>query len=143
MELICGYSLESNPRATITWTDPHGNTVMNNENYSQDDGPGVVQLRIMRANRREKGLWKCKIEINVCIYSCSDDEKLLKSSQDGQELEAECSKRSFNDTNAINLDVFCKYNNIICYSYTIVGPIHHSAFFTTTQMKFTTTLKRA
>ena len=111
MKLIGGYSLESNPRATISWIDPHGSIIVTGkENYLQDDGPGVVQLGIMRANRGDRGQWTCKMEISVCIYSCLDDEKLLKSGQDGQEPDTECLKKFLTNISTINLDVFCKCN---------------------------------
>ena len=107
--LICGRDLQSNPRANITWIDPDGNEVVNKENYSQDDGPGVIQLHIKRVNRRDRGQWTCKRDFNVCVYDCSGDEKLLNGNQDGQQPQTECSRKSFTNTSVINLDVFCKY----------------------------------
>ena len=112
--LICGYDLQSNPRATITWINPSGNKVLATENYSQDDGPGVVQLHIKRANRTDRGQWTCKMEVpdvNVCMYNCLDDKKLLNSGQNGQQLQANyCSRKHKSLTNnyIVDLDVFCK-----------------------------------
>ena len=112
MTLICGYGLQSNPRATITWIDPNGNIVLaSDENYVQDDGPDVVQLHIKRANRKDRGQWTCKMEVpdvNICIYDCLHHEKLLNGNHDGQLPQPECSRKSFTKTSIINLDVFCK-----------------------------------
>lgn len=109
--LICGYGLQSNPKATITWIDPNGNKVLATDNCSQDDGPDVLQLHIKRANRKDRGQWTCKMEVpdvNICIYNCLDDEKLLNGDHDGQLPQTECSRESFTKTSIINLDVFCK-----------------------------------
>lgn len=106
--LICGYELQSNPQATIFWIDPNGNEVVDKENYFQDDGPGVVQLHIKRASRKDRGQWTCKMEVpdvNVCIYNCLDNEKLR---QHGQQPQAECSRKSLTNSITTNLDVFCK-----------------------------------
>ena len=116
MTLICGHDLESNPTATITWIDPNGNQILatDKEKYVQDDGPGVVQLRIIQANRKERGNWTCNMNIpdsNICIDDCSDGEKWLSSGRNGQQSQEKyclSKHKSLTDKHTVNLDVFCK-----------------------------------
>ena len=82
MSLICGYNLESNPKATISWTDPRGNPVTISDNYTQDNGPEVVQLNITRVNKSDNGTWGCSMEVlGFCSHVCTDG-KLLDCGQD-------------------------------------------------------------
>lgn len=61
--LICGYNLDSNPKAVITWIDPLQKPVANNSNYQQHDGPELVQLSISRVSKSHSGAWKCNISV--------------------------------------------------------------------------------
>ena len=108
MTLICGRNLQSNPRPTITWFDPDGNERLATENYSQDDRTDVM-LNIKKVDRRDRGKWKCVLDVNVCIYNCLGSKNLLRSHHDGQLSQTECTWKPLNKTNIINLDVFCKY----------------------------------
>jgi hypothetical protein len=101
MILTCGHELKSNPPATITWIAPDG-TEVSDKNYSQVDGPGVVQLHSKEAHRNDSGQWTCKIDVEVCTYNC------LESDNDGQ---TDCSRESFAINRSISLDVFCKYKS--------------------------------
>lgn len=106
--LICGRNLQSNPRPTITWFDPNGTKVVATENYSQDDQTDVI-LNIEKVDRSYRGQWTCVLDVNVCIYNCLDDEKMLSSDHDGQLSQTECTWKPLTKTNITNLDVFCKY----------------------------------
>lgn len=70
VSLICGYDLDSNPQAIITWTDPRGNKVTDNDQYLADDGPEVVQLDITRASISDSGMWRCSVNV-ISTYSFS------------------------------------------------------------------------
>ena len=61
--LICGYNLDSNPKAVITWIDPLQKPVANNSNYQQHNGPELVQLNIPRVGKSHSGTWKCNISV--------------------------------------------------------------------------------
>lgn len=61
ISLACGYNLESNPPAIISWSDPQGRLVENNDFYTIDNGPKEVQLNICNATRENNGTWKCSL----------------------------------------------------------------------------------
>ena len=62
MSLVCGYNLESNPAATITWTDPNGGRILLSDGrYMLDYGPEIVQLNISEASESDSGLWTCSM----------------------------------------------------------------------------------
>ena len=73
--MVCGYRLDSNPRAEITWTNPQGEVVSTNSDaYVMDNGPTVVQLNITRAEMSDYGKWQCKVGItNECDASYSSE----------------------------------------------------------------------
>ena len=62
VSLVCGYNLESNPAATITWTDPNdGKILQSNGRYMLDYGPEIVRLNISEASESDSGLWTCSV----------------------------------------------------------------------------------
>ena len=62
MSLICGYNLDSNPKAAITWTDPQWKPVKASNLIILDDGPMVVRLNISNASNSDNGTWTCTVE---------------------------------------------------------------------------------
>ena len=60
ISLVCGYNLQSNPPAAITWTDPSGNTV--DSTHANINGPDVVEYHIEKAGESVNGTWKCILE---------------------------------------------------------------------------------
>ena len=73
MSLICGYNLDSNPPAVVTWTNPDKNIVSNTDTYVIDDGPHVVQLNITNASERDSGAWICNVSvIDKCVHRVVD-----------------------------------------------------------------------
>lgn len=69
VSLVCGYNLDSNPPAIITWTDPQGNLVDSNGIYTKENGPKVVQLNISSASKEDGGTWKCNVTVNYANAS--------------------------------------------------------------------------
>ena len=63
LSLVCGYGLDSNPDAVITWTAPDGTTVMNNARYDLENGPGVVRLNFTCTILSDNGVWRCEVEV--------------------------------------------------------------------------------
>ena len=63
VSLLCGYNLESNPPAIITWIDPEGNMVTSDGMYIVDDGPRVLRLNISRASGKHEGVWTCNVMV--------------------------------------------------------------------------------
>ena len=61
VSLVCGYNLDSNAPAIITWTDPQGKVVSNDDGMTMENGPEVVHLSITRASLNNNGTWKCSI----------------------------------------------------------------------------------
>ena len=61
--LVCGYNLDSNPQATVTWTNPQGEIIGNSDAFRMDNGPAVIQLNITRAEVGDKGMWKCQVNV--------------------------------------------------------------------------------
>ena len=59
--LVCGTGLDSNPQATITWTDPDGTTVMDNTRFNLENGPDIVRLNLSRTLLSDAGMWRCDI----------------------------------------------------------------------------------
>ena len=109
VSLICGYNLKSNPKASITWTDPRGNPVTINDAYSQDDGPEVVQLNITSVKKSDNGTWRCSMEVlSSRTYDCID-RKFLDNGQEEQELpKSSIQTMSQISTNYVIMDVLCK-----------------------------------
>ena len=73
--VVCGYRLESNPRAEITWTNPQGEVVTtDSDRYVMDNGPTVIQLNITRAETSDNGKWKCHVRVTgECDSSVSTE----------------------------------------------------------------------
>ena len=63
LSLVCGYGLESNPDAVITWTAPDGTTIMDNARYDLEDGPEVVRLNFTHTIVDDNGLWRCEVVV--------------------------------------------------------------------------------
>ena len=63
VSLICGYNLDSNPPAAITWSNPQGILVTSSKKYTLDNGPEVVQLNISSVSESDSGTWKCSIKV--------------------------------------------------------------------------------
>ena len=63
VSLICGYNLNSNPPAVISWTSPHGDAVKSSRKYSMDNGPGIVRLNISGVTESLGGEWTCRVEV--------------------------------------------------------------------------------
>ena len=62
VSLVCGYNLDSYPEASVTWTDPSGRKMLqNNDRYTLDSGPEVVQLNISEASQSDSGVWTCSV----------------------------------------------------------------------------------
>jgi hypothetical protein len=61
--LVCGRGLDSNPQATITWTDPDGTTIVDNSRYDLDNGPEVIQLNITNTVLSDAGIWRCDVVV--------------------------------------------------------------------------------
>lgn len=61
VSLVCGYNLDSNPPAVVTWRDPWGRVVTSDGLYTVDSGPDVVKLDIASANREHEGVWTCTV----------------------------------------------------------------------------------
>ena len=72
--LICGYNLDSNPPAVITWTGPYGKVVTKNmDSYIMDNGPQVVQLNITNADESDGGRWTCNVRVSdECVHRVVD-----------------------------------------------------------------------
>ena len=64
--IICARDLVSNPPATIIWTNPRGEIVINNSRYSYQSlisGPADVTLTIIGVNEKDEGVWNCNISV--------------------------------------------------------------------------------
>ena len=59
--LVCGTDLDSNPQATITWTDPDQTMIMDNSRYSLQNGPDIVRLNFTHTLLSDAGMWRCNI----------------------------------------------------------------------------------
>ena len=67
VSLVCGYNLDSNPPAVVTWRDPWGRLVTSNNLYTVDHGPDVLKLDIASANREHEGVWTCNVIVNGSV----------------------------------------------------------------------------
>ena len=63
VSLICGYGLESNPAAVVTWTAPGGTTIMDNARYDLEGGPEIVLLNFTRTILSDNGVWRCEVVV--------------------------------------------------------------------------------
>ena len=76
MFLVCGYNLESNPQAVITWTNPQGRSITNSDRYSMNNGPEVVQLSIANVSKNDHGTWSCTMEVSSSeAHDCHPDQE--------------------------------------------------------------------
>ena len=60
ISLVCGYNLQSNPPAKITWIDPSGNTI--DSKHLKSDRLDLVKLHIEKAQEKDSGIWKCILQ---------------------------------------------------------------------------------
>ena len=63
LSLVCGYGLDSNPDAVVTWTAPDGTTIMDNARYDLEDGPAVVQLNFTHTIFNDNEVWRCEVVV--------------------------------------------------------------------------------
>ena len=69
VSLICGYQLQSNPVAEITWIDPEGNTVRNSDRITMENGNNVIKLTISHTRLSDSGKWTCNVTVtDTCIH---------------------------------------------------------------------------
>ena len=61
LSLVCGTGLDSNPRATITWTAPDQTIIMDSSRYSLQNGPDIVRLNFTHTLLSDTGMWRCNI----------------------------------------------------------------------------------
>jgi hypothetical protein len=67
--LVCGAGLDrGNPEATITWTDPDGARVVDDNSFNLENGPDIVRLNLNRTLLSDAGIWRCDIRINSERY---------------------------------------------------------------------------
>ena len=105
MSLICGYNLDSNPKAAITWMDPQWKPVKASNLIILDDGPMVVRLNISNASNSDNGTWTCTVDVNAeCVHKVVDG----KLKQDCEAI-THIGSRSFS-TELIVVGKFIKQN---------------------------------
>ena len=99
--MVCGYGLDSNPRAANTWTNPQGEVVpANSGGYIMDNEPTVVQLNITRVKKSDKGKWKCKVEV---------------TSECDSSVSSECSGNIYTKSLTVELDLVVVGEHILLY----------------------------
>ena len=79
--LVCGTGLESNPQATITWTDPNGTIVVDNTRYDLENGPDIVRLNFTRTIPSDSGIWICELIVTSERYIVSSEGELVRGAQ--------------------------------------------------------------
>ena len=65
LDLVCGTDLMSNPPATVTWTDPQGNVVMNNSRYTLVNDNTGVRLLFATTIPSDEGTWTCEVRVDT------------------------------------------------------------------------------
>ena len=78
LSLVCGTGLDSNPQATITWTAPDGNTVVNSAQYHHDNGPNIVRLNFTQVLSSDIGVWGCDVMVKSEKYIVSNGRLVLE-----------------------------------------------------------------
>ena len=81
VSLICGYKLDSNPPANITWRDPRKKPVKASSVFILDDGPTVVRLNISNASNSDSGTWICSVDVSATCVHKSIEGKLKQDCQ--------------------------------------------------------------
>ena len=82
VSLICGYNLDSNPRANITWMNPQNQPVNTGGSFVLDDGPMVVQLNISSASSGDSGTWICRVDVIAeCVHKVIGSSKFKQDCQ--------------------------------------------------------------
>ena len=77
LSLVCGRGLDSNPQATITWTDPDGTTIMDNARYDLEIGMDVVRLNFTHTILTDTGIWTCDVILRSQRHVVSDGRLVL------------------------------------------------------------------
>ena len=72
VSLVCGTGLDSNPKATITWTAPDGSTVMDDAGFNLGNGSDIVRLNLSRTLLSDAGIWRCDIRTESDQYIVND-----------------------------------------------------------------------
>lgn len=77
MKLICGYDLDSNPIAIISWANSKGETVMSSEKFAMNNGSEEVSLKIANVNKDDNGTWTCTVKVprNKALHCSSEEER--------------------------------------------------------------------
>ena len=63
LSLVCGYGLDSNPDAMVTWTTPDQTIITSYARYNLEGGPGIVQLNFTHTILSDNGIWRCEVEV--------------------------------------------------------------------------------
>jgi hypothetical protein len=62
--LVCGTGLDhGNPQATITWTDPNGTTVVDDNRFNLENGSSLIRLNFTNATISDNGVWRCEVVV--------------------------------------------------------------------------------
>ena len=79
LSLVCGTSLDSNPKATVTWTAPDGTAiVVENARYRLDNGPNIVRLNFTQVFSDDIGVWGCHVTVRSEKYIVVNGSLVLK-----------------------------------------------------------------
>ena len=78
ISLVCGTGLDSNPRATITWTAPDGTTIVENVQYRLDNGPNIVRLNFTQVFSNDIGMWGCDVAVRSEKYVVTNGRLVLE-----------------------------------------------------------------
>ena len=78
LSLVCGYGLDSNPQATITWTAPDGTTIVENTRHHLDNGPDIVRLNFTKVFMSDIGVWRCSATVRSEQYVVSNGRLVLE-----------------------------------------------------------------
>ena len=77
LSLVCGRGLDSNPEASITWTDPNGTMIMDNDRYDIESGRDIVRLNFTRTILGDAGIWTCEVIVRSRRHIVSDGRLVL------------------------------------------------------------------
>ena len=77
LSLVCGRGLDSNPEASITWRDPNGMAIMDNDRYDLMNGSDVVHLDFVHTILSDTGMWTCEVIVRSDRYIVSNEGNLI------------------------------------------------------------------